>query len=326
MFLTILVLSLLTSARLSFSSTTTLFDSLPSCAQTCTLEALSSTSCLITDTACFCQSASYHQKVACCIRASCDSADVTSASNIEVESCNSVGISLSRLPDSACSTTFAAAAATTAYTYGTVGFTVGDPGYTQVSVAIHTQASVPSQPQNSAVSPSSASNPSDQKQKSSLPIGAIVGIAVGVGISCLGLGALAVLFIWRRRQNMPAPAQVRANVPATGPTNHGNELGGKGITITAEKQVWVPPPHTRQRDYNYVAPPPELAPPGPETDNPIPPNVNGYPGGCAYSHELSSHQNYQQPQQNDQGATELPSPEGLTASGQQRHELHSGQL
>ena len=208
--------------------------------------------------------------------------------------------------------------ASTAYSYAATATAIGVPNYTQTSV--------PSPAQNSAVSSNAPGslNPSDQKQKSGLSTGAIVGIAVGVGISCLGLGALAVLFVWRKRQNKPAPPPAQGNTPAAGPTNPGNELGGKGVTIIAEKQVWTHPPHLDQGNYNEVLQPPGPAPPGPGTGNAIPPTVNGYPEGYSYSHELPGYQDYQQPQRHDWGAVELPSPGGPMVGGQQRHELHSG--
>ena len=209
-------------------------------------------------------------------------------------------------------------ASTAAYTYAATATAIGVPNYTQTSV--------PSPAQNSAVSSnaSGSPNPSDQRQKSGLSTGAIVGIAVGVGISCLGLGALAVLFVWRKRQNKPAPPPAQGNTPAAGPTNPGNELGGKGITIIAEKQVWTHPPHPDQGNYNEVPQPPGPAPPGPGTGNAIPPTVNGYPEGYSYSHELPGYQDCQQPQRHNWGAAELPSPGGHMVGGQQRHELHSG--
>ncbi|WAO92186.1 CFEM domain-containing protein [Fusarium falciforme] len=68
---------------------------LPSCAQTCALNALSSSGCGSTDVACVCKSTAFVEGYTSCVATSCSAEDAAKAEQYGVQLCGSAGVSVS---------------------------------------------------------------------------------------------------------------------------------------------------------------------------------------------------------------------------------------
>ncbi|KIW78295.1 hypothetical protein Z517_08130 [Fonsecaea pedrosoi CBS 271.37] len=69
-------------------------SSLPACAVTCAVNAISSTGCAATDAACVCQASSFLTGVYTCISASCSADDIAATLQFAQQYCGSAGISI----------------------------------------------------------------------------------------------------------------------------------------------------------------------------------------------------------------------------------------
>ncbi|KAH0844084.1 CFEM domain containing protein [Fonsecaea pedrosoi] len=69
-------------------------SSLPACAVTCAVNAISSTGCAATDAACVCQASSFLTGVYTCISGSCSADDIAATLQFAQQYCGSAGISI----------------------------------------------------------------------------------------------------------------------------------------------------------------------------------------------------------------------------------------
>ncbi|KAH6988397.1 hypothetical protein EDB80DRAFT_816625 [Ilyonectria destructans] len=68
--------------------------SLPACAQTCALGAISSTGCAVTDARCICKSTSFLSSVESCISTTCSASDQQATLTFAQQFCSSAGVTI----------------------------------------------------------------------------------------------------------------------------------------------------------------------------------------------------------------------------------------
>ncbi|KIX07134.1 uncharacterized protein Z518_05111 [Rhinocladiella mackenziei CBS 650.93] len=89
-------------------------SSLPQCAQTCALSAISSTGCAVTDAHCICSASTFLSSVASCISTACSPADQQATLTFAQQYCLSGGVTITLPSSSAAGPTFTPAPTTTA--------------------------------------------------------------------------------------------------------------------------------------------------------------------------------------------------------------------